>query len=1702
MPGGVEDDPTTSAGASAQPPGLAEMVAALTGAFQNLSSPRGLPAVKLSRFSGFPHKQGDPTINEWLQEFDEYCSYYKLGSREEAKVLLTHLTDSAKDEARCYDSSVREDSKALKKALKSRYGLKETVQPLSTELHARVQKSGETLADFSSGLIRLYDRMESAASGDERAALTMLRDNTLKERFVTGVRDKQIQRELRRILFSAEGKPFIDMRKEVLQTFQDDDTVTSRPSIRECEVETARASVTAEDQTIKSMKSEITELKETLKEVVQAMRGMTNNPRQSSTSFCYNCNKKGHLKRECNSPTLCYGCKQTGHMRRDCPREVGVRQSPSTPRIQDTTSQEDQMQGNIRSLDAGGSNKVPSLVSTSPKSVVGIAGVPTGCILDTGAEASLIPVSYYEEQLKEVLGPLDGSGAGIRVVGINESRVPVIGYIHTFITLNGQSIDVGFLVINDEMHTKKKTDYPVLLGCNALRPVIRRRAFKDDDEDWRLVEMTLNLARENESTATQDSLLSSKENKVLPPLTVHRVECLINDAPSFNENILINRPDEQDSSVNPLVQKGLDVYDTCTRVDGPDFQVTVVNRSTQQLEIMEGMVLASATEVKEHHEIIVQEKDGVVEVDVMKIMIEPGAEVASSSTQNDSQTQTPQEGMEHTCMDGESIELPVGVKLDHLSGEEADSIAQLLAKHRSAFAKSDMDLGNCKVIPHQIRTSDGPPIRLPYRRIPPNHMPELKALLQEMLEKGIIKQSCSPYASPVVPVRKKDGSMRICIDYRQLNARTVRDSFPLPRIEETLEALGGAKFFSSLDLANGYFQIAMDENSIDKTAFRVPWGLFEFLRMPQGLVNSPSTFQRVMELVLGDLNLTQLVIYLDDILVFSSTLEEHLTRLEAVFRRLTEYGLKLKGKKCQFLQEEVHHLGHVVTASGISVDPKKIETIKTWSVPKTTSELRSFLGLASYYRRFVPGFASIATPMHALIGHCQPSSKKSKKRHGSTSSHTKEFVWTEEVDKAFCTLKDALTTTPVLGYPQFGKKFVVEIDASLKGLGACLSQHGEDGGLHPLVYASRGLRQAERSYPDYSSFKLELLGLKWAIADKFREYLIGSQVEVLTDHNPLAHLGTAKLGATEQRWVAQLAPFDLQIRYRPGRTNKCADALSRRPVESEHETMEPLVKQVLHCSVMPVEVEQNISNDQPVSEMMTPGVLPSYDLEQLSTLQQDDGGLSVVLSLWRAGWKPGELIPNNTAEVRGWLREWTQIVEKQKVLFRRVMIQGDVVDQLLVPVSIRQTILQAVHEGWGHQGVTRTLGLLRSRCFWPGLQGDVRRHIKKCFNCTVAKAPTPTVKTPMRHLLAFKPLEVLGIDFLKMDRGKGGYENILVMSDVYTKYAQAIPCRDQTAHTVARVLRDSWFVHYGIPLRLHSDQGRDFEGNLIQELCVLYGIKKSRTTPYHPEGNGQVERFNRTLCSIIRSMEPSDRRKWPETLSHLVFIYNTTPHRSTGYSPYRLMYGREPSLPIDQLLSRTEQSWDEDFVETQAAALSRMNKLVEKNLKEIVLGNKIKHDKQVKSSPLEVGQQVLLKRMAFTTRHKLKDKFYRDPYVIVDVNREGDVYSIRPIHGGKVKTVNRKLLIPDPRSSNAVVEPPIQIWQSNDEDRSQSSDSGTDESSSEEEGHDIFQFYPLSLNEQEAACQVQTQNTRRSNRLTKGVHGNPYHLPRSTLPNS
>ena len=454
---------------------------------------------------------------------------------------------------------------------------------------------------------------------------------------------------------------------------------------------------------------------------------------------------------------------------------------------------------------------------------------------------------------------------------------------------------------------------------------------------------------------------------------------------------------------------------------------------------------------------------------------------------------------------------------------------KLLREYSDVFALNDSELGCTDVICHRIETGDHVPVRQPPYRIPMMHREVIGKMVNEMQDRGIVQPSASPWASPVVLVPKKDGSLRFCVDYRRLNALTKKDVYPLPRIDDIVDTLGDAKYFSTLDLASGYWQVKLDDDARPKTAFATHQGLFEFIRMPFGLCNAPATFQRVMQTVLSGLEWQNCFVYIDDILVASKTLEEHLQHLAAVFERLRKAGLSLKPKKCRFLCEKVAYLGHIISANGVSPDPEKIDKVKCFPVPHDVTQVRQFLGLASYYCRFVPQFAKIAAPIHGLL----------KKENA--------FVWTPECETAFVKLKETLTSAPMLVYPKFGTEheFVLETDASYVGLGAVLSQLQDDGKLHPIAYASRSLNLHEKNYP---VTELETLAIVWAVR-YFRAYLLGHRTKVFTDHSAcMSLLNHPRPSGKLARWALTIQGMDLIIRYRSGKSNANADALSRNPV--------------------------------------------------------------------------------------------------------------------------------------------------------------------------------------------------------------------------------------------------------------------------------------------------------------------------------------------------------------------------------------------------------------------------------------------------------------------------------------------------------------------------------------------------------------------------
>ena len=949
--------------------------------------------------------------------------------------------------------------------------------------------------------------------------------------------------------------------------------------------------------------------------------------------------------------------------------------------------------------------------------------------------------------------------------------------------------------------------------------------------------------------------------------------------------------------------------------------------------------------------------------------------------------------------------------IENWSIENQNSARKMIEEYQNLFALNLKELGRTSMVKHEIKLDNQTPFKERYRKIPYHQYEEVRSHLKEMLEIGAIRKSTSPWASPVVLVRKKDGSIRFCIDLRKLNNRTIKDAQSLPRIEDSLECLAGAAIFSSLDLMSGYWQVELTEESKPLTAFTVgPLGFYECVRMPFGLTNAPATFQRLMESCLGDLHLQWCIIYLDDIIVYSKTPQEHIERLKGVFEKLSAAGLRLKPSKCEFFKTKVNYLGHVVSKDGIETDPKKISDILNWPEPKTVTDVRSFLGFTNYYRKFILRYAQKANkPLNKLI-----SGDNSKKKRTKV-----EFD--EECRGAFLELKEACSKTPVLAYADYSKPFKLHTDASEKGLGAVLYQEQDDKTHRVIAFASRTLSKTERNY---DAHRLEFLALKWSVTERFHEYLYGGHFEVYTDNNPLTYvLTSAKLDAAGQRWVASLANYNFKIFYKCGKLNVEADALSRIPWENEQlsETEPDIVKTLLAKSLVteyPVLIMKNLL----IQKEVIVDTNPKLSKKDWKDKQREDPDIGPVIKLIEEGKLMGyNAVDQDTPGMRVLLKYRKSLKMREGLLYRKVKLRGhmDEVDQFVLPEEFKRKVVLACHDDNGHLGMEKTLHLLQERFFWAKMGEDVRVHIRTCERCTRFKQPQE--KAPMQPILTTYPLELVHMDFLTLGNSKAEDKNmnILVVTDHFTKYAQAYVTAKQTASVVAKTFWENFLVHYGWPEKILTDQGKSFENQLVKELCEIANVQKLRTSPYRPETNGQCERFNRTLISMLGTMPTHVKSKWREWISTLVHAYNCTVSSATGFSPYFLMYGRYPRLPIDIEFGVTQPNWEATSQKAYAQKLRHRLKWAyetaraynEKESKR----NKVYYDKKFKCMALEEGDLVLVRIKAFTGLHKIADKWEATPHRVLSQLPNQPVFKVQPIDcqgNENIKVLHRNMLFP------------------------------------------------------------------------------------------
>lgn len=791
-----------------------------------------------------------------------------------------------------------------------------------------------------------------------------------------------------------------------------------------------------------------------------------------------------------------------------------------------------------------------------------------------------------------------------------------------------------------------------------------------------------------------------------------------------------------------------------------------------------------------------------------------------------------------------SIDLDINPKL---SLSERHELSQLLDDFRDCFA-AETGVGRTSVAKHRIITDDiTHPVRQPPYRVSLKEREVIQEQVRNMLEDDVIQRSTSPWAAPVVLVKKKDGTLRFCVDYRRLNKVTKKDVYPLPRIDDTLDRLRHARYFSSIDLKSGYWQIEVDERDREKTAFITPDGLYEFKVMPFGLCTAPATFQRVMDTVLAGLKWQTCLVYLDDVVIFACTFKEHLRRLRAVLEALKTAGLTLNPKKCRFAYDQLKFLGHVVSNEGVRADPEKTAAVSTFPRPSDKKAIRRFLGLCAYYRRFIRNFSHIAAPLTHLTKEDVP------------------FEWKREQQQAFEGLKEALQTTPVLGH--FDQEATTEIhtDASNKGLGAVLIQN-QDGADRVIAYASRVLSRAESNY---STTEKECLAVIWAVT-KFRPYLYGRPFRVVTDHHSLCWLANLKDPSGRlARWSLRLQEFDVTIAYKSGRRHSDADCLSRAP---------------MGCG-------QAVTDDDDDAFL---GAVSSADMV---TRQRSDPELRQVIAY---------LDDQLSAVPRAFKRVVHALTLRDNVLYKKNFAAGGRSWLLVVPDNLRTEIIESCHDDptSGHLGYTRTLARLREKYYWPHLPKAVRHYTRTCRECQRRKRP-PTRPAGLLQPIdpPTTPFQQVGMDLLgpfPLSIARNRW--IVVATDYLTRYAETKALPFATTSEVAAFFIQHIVLRHGAPEVLITDRGSAFTAQLTQDILRLSHTSHRRTTAYHPQTNGLTERLNKTITDMMAMYVDVEHRTWDEILPFVTFAYNTAVQETTGFSPFHLVHGRQATTMLDAML--------------------------------------------------------------------------------------------------------------------------------------------------------------------------------------------------------
>ena len=856
--------------------------------------------------------------------------------------------------------------------------------------------------------------------------------------------------------------------------------------------------------------------------------------------------------------------------------------------------------------------------------------------------------------------------------------------------------------------------------------------------------------------------------------------------------------------------------------------------------------------------------------------------------------------------------------------------ADTLPPHRPYDLKIDLEDG-----------ASPPPSRM--YSLSPSELATLRKFIEENLASKFIRPSKSPHGAPILFIKKKSGELRLCVDYRGLNKITRKDRYPLPLLTDLLDIPRKARYYTKIDLRHAYHLIRIAPGDEWKTTFRTRYGSFEWQVIPFGLTNAPAVFQRFMNDIFHDLLDVNVVVYLDDILIYSDDMDQHKAHVREVLKRLRANGLYAGAQKCEFHKDTVEYLGYILSPDGLRMDPAKVKAITDWPEPRKVKDVQSFLGFCNFYRRFIYAYSEIIVPLTRLT------------RKKVT------WVFSNSCKEAFEKLKEEFTRAPVLT-PWFpDSDMIVETDASDYALAAILSVHTPDGDLHPVAFHSRTFLPAELNYDTHDK---ELLAIFEAFKH-WRQYLEGSgtPISVVTDHKNLEYFATTKLLTRRQaRWSEYLSQFNLIVRFRPGKLGTKPDALTRRwdvypkGGNSDYASVKP-------HNFRPVFTQTQLEASLRATSLAMP-IIRSAVIMDIEKLHAD-----IRLALPNDPVCAAQLpTPKST--------EWEL---DDGLLYYR--------NRIYVPDSgdLRLRVVQYKHDHIlsGHYGQNKTLQLIRREYVWPNLRKFVDHFCNSCTNCKRGKSPRHKPYGFLKQLpIPEKPWNSISMDFIEHLPDSDGYTSILVVVDRLTKQGIFIPTVDEiTAQELARLFVLHIFSKHGVPSHVTCDRGSEFVSRFFQSLGKALDMTLHFTSGYHPEGDGQTERLNQTLEQYLRIFCNYQQDNWSHLLPLGEFAYNNAPSSATGVSPFFANKGYHPNMTIHperDLASQKAREYVSDLDELHSELRRQLTKAQ----------HRYQGPADLRRSPtpeFKVGQTAYLNAEHIRTTRpskKLSDKFF-GPYEII-----------------------------------------------------------------------------------------------------------------------